>query len=152
VQFNERAVTVASIAALSAAAVAATVVVTFPYGNQFILDFQANKRDVVMASIVERHVHPGPVSIGIRYTGGDYYQISGDEHGVAYLLETAGWVPGLQSVEDEQLGLPVRPHSPFVVFDERGATLTGFQVYPRYEPLALLSPSPTPQTKSSPKG
>ena len=149
---GQRAVAVVSIGALSVAALAATLVVTFPYGNQFLLDFQANQRDILMASAVERQIHPGPVSIGIRYTGSDYYQVSGDEHGVAYLLETAGWVPGLQPFEDVQLGLPIRLHSPFVVFDERGATFTGLQVYPRYEPLELFSPSPTPQTKSSSKG
>ena len=147
-RITERSRTIASIATLSVAAVAATLVVTFPYGDQFVLDFQTNKRDALMASIVERHVRQGPVGIGIRYTGSDPYQIAADEHGVAYLLITAGWVPGLEPGADTQSGLPIRPHNTFVVFDERGATLTGFRVYPRYEPLTLLSHSATPRTTS----
>jgi hypothetical protein len=144
-QDRRRAGTVAAVVALSTAALAATLVVTFPYGDQFVLNFQANRRDEVMAAIVQHHVRPGPVSIGIRYTGDDFYQVAGDEHGVAYLLETAGWVPGLEQGAD--LGLPLRAHNTFVVFDEHGETLTGFQIYPRYEPLALLSPSPTSQAR-----
>jgi hypothetical protein len=125
------------------ATAAATAVAVFPYGNQFVLDWPATARVTNMAAEIERRVPPGPVGIGVRYRGGNLFlnPASGDEYGLSYLLLTAGWLPGLEPAEDQLLGLPIHPRSPFVVFNEKGVVVSSTDFYKHYLPdWAYLPP------------
>ena len=115
------------------ATASATVVALFPYGNQFVLDWSGTTRVTQMAAEIERRIPPGPVGIGIRYKGSDVFRLENDEHGLSYLLLTAGWLPGLEAPENQLLGLPIHPRSPYVVFNEKGAVLRSTDVYTHYE-------------------
>ena len=122
---------------------AATVVALFPYGSQFVLDWPATARITQMAAQIERRIPQGPVGIGIRYRGsGDFLNpAGGDEHGLSYLLITAGWLPGMEAAENQLLGLPIHPRSPFVVFNEKGDVLRSTDFYRHYLPYwAYLAP------------
>jgi hypothetical protein len=121
------------LALMGLATAAATVVALFPYGNQFVVDWPATARVTQMAAVIERRIPPGPVGIGIRYKGSDYFRYAEDEHGVSYLLLTAGWLPGMEAGENQLLGLPIHPRSPFVVFNEKGEVLRSTDVYTHYE-------------------
>jgi arabinofuranan 3-O-arabinosyltransferase len=135
IRIFERTGRIAALAALTVGTVAATLVVLFPYGDQgFLLDFTTMKRVEAMSAIIEQQVPKGNVGLGILYSGNNYFQYITDEHGVAYLLLTAGWNPGMTSTVNGILQHPIEPKSPFVVFTERGSHLTGFHVYPHYEP------------------
>jgi hypothetical protein len=116
------------------ATAAATIVALFPYGDQFVLDWPATSRVKTMAAEIERRIPPGPVGIGIRYKGPNYFQYAEDEHGLSYLLLTAGWLPGMEPVENQLLGLPIHPRSPFVVFNEKGQVLRSTNFYRHYLP------------------
>jgi arabinofuranan 3-O-arabinosyltransferase len=126
---------IAALVALTVGTVAATFVAVFPYGNQgFLLDFTTMKRVQAMSTIIEQRVPRGNVGLAILYSGNNYFQYITDEHGVAYLLLTAGWNPGMASGVNGLLNLPIKPKSPFVVFTERGSRLTGFHIYSHYQP------------------
>ncbi len=129
---SPRAARAGVLALMGLATAAATVVALFPYGNQFVLDWPATARVTQMAAEIERRIPPGPVGIGIRYKGSDYFRYAEDEHGVSYLLLTAGWLPGLDAAENQLLGLPIHPRSPFVVFNEKGAVVRSTDVYTHY--------------------
>jgi len=134
VHISKGAVQIAALIAMGVAAIVATVVVAFPYGNRGnLLDFVAMKRVQQMATIVEQEVPQGQVGLGVRYSGDNFFQPAGDERGVAYLLWTDGWIPGLPSSVSGLLNLPIHPDSPFVVFDERGEQLVGYQRYDHYQ-------------------
>jgi hypothetical protein len=149
-RITKRTGEIVSVAALGVCTVAGTLVVLFPYGNQFLLNLTTMHRVNEMAAIVERNVHRGDVDIAIHYNGSNYFQVAGDEHGVAYLLEAAGWQPGLDPSVNALLGLPIHPHSREVVFDERGAKLVGFRVIRHYNPwAALVGFSPVRNTTSA---
>ncbi len=131
---SKRAVQVVALVVLTAGALVATAVVAFPYGGRgFQLDFRGDKRVQGMAAIVEENVSPGHVGLEIHYSGKNYLQYISDEHGVAYLLETAGWVPGMSQQVSGLLNLPIDRGSPLVVFNEEGASVTGFARYGHYE-------------------
>jgi hypothetical protein len=126
---------------MALATAAATVVALFPYGSQFVLDWPATSRITKMAAEVERRIPPGPVGIGIRYQGPNYFQYAEDEHGLSYLLLTAGWLPGMEPAENELLGLPIHPRSPLFVFNEKGPALRSTDFYKQYLPYwAYLHP------------
>jgi hypothetical protein len=88
-----------------------------------------------MTASIEAHVPRGDVGLGISYTGNNYFQQTEDEHGVAYLLLTRGWTPGLEPSVNQLLGLPIKPKAPFVVFTEKGTVVTGARYYPHYKPF-----------------
>jgi len=123
---------------MGVATVVALVSVMSPSGNRGdLLDFAAMHRVQNMADIVETQVPQGRVGLGVRYSGDNFFQSAGDERGVAYLLQAAGWTPGLPQGVNGLLGLPLHPASPFVVFKEHEEQLTGFERYPRYTPSEL---------------
>ena len=126
----------AVVVVLGAACIAGTLVAVFPYGNQFLLNWNGVARVKQMTADIERHVPVGKVGIGVfclRDRAG-LRRVS-DEHGAAYLLLTDGWVPGMEPQIDQLLGLPIDRHSPFVVFTERGQKLLGAKYLPKYETL-----------------
>ena len=130
----KRVAQVATIGVLAAGAVVGTAVVAFPYGDRgFQLNFRGMQRVQGMATIVEEEISRGHVGLAIHYSGKDYLQYISDEHGVAYLLKTAGWVPGMQQQVSGLLNLPIEPNSPFVVFNEQGTNVTGFARYGHYQ-------------------
>ncbi len=126
---------------LGIAGIAGLLVVVFPYGKQLGLNYTSMARVQQMTADVEHHVPKGPVGIGTFYSGPDPLQIAGDEHGVAYLLLTDGWVPGLGRQVNQRLGMPIDRVSPFVAFSERGEELLGAKYLPRYQALWYLEPN-----------
>jgi hypothetical protein len=143
VAISRRAGSIAAVTALALGTVAATLVALFPYGNQgFLLDFTTMQRVEAMSAIVEKAVPKGNVGLGIVYSGNNYFQYITDEHGLAYLLETAGWTPGMDPTVDGLLHLPIKPDSPFVVFTEHDSRLTGYRVYPHYVQYWWARPVP----------
>jgi hypothetical protein len=118
---------------LRAAGVAGVMVTTFPYASQFVLDWAGVARVDRMTADIEHHLHQGSVSMGVlTNSSASFFQASTDERGAAYLLLTAGWLPGMQPNIDDLLGMPIQPKSAFVVFTERGDTLTSAHFYPHY--------------------
>jgi hypothetical protein len=132
-RFSSRQRRLALVAVLGVAGLAGTLVTVFPYGDQFLLDWPAVGRVQQITADIERRVPHGNVGIGIVYTGTNIFQTATDEHGVAYLLLTKGWVAGMQPSINQLLGLPIHPKSPFVVFTENGNTLTSARYYPVYQ-------------------
>jgi hypothetical protein len=118
---------------MAAAGLAGTLIGVFPYGDQFIQDWPGVARVKQMTADVVNHVPKGNVGIGIIHNGGNTLQAASDEHGLAYLLMTKGWVPGMQPSINQLLGLPIHPKSPFVVFTEVGTRLTSARYYPVYQ-------------------
>lgn len=144
---------VSGLVVISIATIAATVVVMFPYGgNGQRLDFVAAGRVKSEAAIVEKSVRRGDVGIAVQYSGSNFLQSSEDERGVAYLLRTAGWVPGLPVTSNGLLNYPIHPDKPFVVFKERSTAFTGSKVYSHYALSEILSPTPKNSTKKITKG
>jgi hypothetical protein len=111
------------------------LVTLFPYGNQFLVDFPGVVRVKQMTADIQSHVPRGNVGIGLIYRGPDFYQVAQDEHGVAYLLLTGGWTPGMEPATNQLLGLPIHRTSPFVVFTEHNTSVTGVRHYPVYLPF-----------------
>jgi hypothetical protein len=134
-RFSGRARRVAVVVALGLAGLIGTLVTTFPYGNQFLLDWAGVARVQRMTTDIQQHVPHGRVGFGILYTGQNFYQSTQDQHGVAYLLLAGGWTPGMEPQADQLLGMPIDRTSPFVVFDERGTSVTGTSYYPVYQPF-----------------
>ncbi len=134
-RFSVSARRVVAIVALGVACLIGTLVTTFPYGNQFLLDWAGVARVQHMTAAIEQHVPRGKVGYGILLTGTDFYQVAGDEEGTAYLLLTGGWTPGMEPSINQLLGLPIRRTSPFVVFTEHGTKVTGARYYPEYQPF-----------------
>jgi hypothetical protein len=118
---------------MAAACIAGTLFAVFPYGDQFIQDWPGVGRVKQMTADVVNHVPRGNVGLGINHTGSNTLQAAGDEHGVAYLLMTKGWVPGMQPSINQLLALPIHPKSPFVVFTEHGTKLTSARYYHHYQ-------------------
>jgi hypothetical protein len=140
-QISPKTVQVVALCLLAAGTVVGTVVVAAPYGNRgYQLDFASMRRVQDMARIVEQEVPQGRVSLGVRYSGGNFFQYISDEHGVAYLLKTAGWVPGMPPQVSGLLNLPIYPASPFVVFNEHQESLLGFERYAHYQPDWIYAP------------
>ncbi len=138
---SQSAVKTCALVLMAIATVGATAVVMFPYGgNGQRLDFAAMRRVQSEAAIVEKEVPRGEVGIDVRYSGLNFLQGIEDEHGTAYLLRTAGWVPGLPVGADGLLDYPIHPDKSFVVFNEHETSLTGFKRYDHYSPLELLPP------------
>jgi hypothetical protein len=136
------ATTIFVLVVMSFATVAATLVVMFPYGgNGQRLDFAAMSRVQKEAGIVEKGVPRGEVGLAVQYSGKDFLQSVEDERGTAYLLRTAGWIPGLPVGSDGLLHYPIHPDKPFVVFNEQSAELTGFKIYKHYSLSEVLSPN-----------
>ena len=123
---------------LGAAGIAGMLVVVFPYGNQFLLNWAGMARAQQMTSAIEAHVPKGHIGIGVKYSGPDPFQLAGDEHGAAYLLLTDGWVPGMEPQINQLLGMPIDKNGPFVVFTERGQKLVSARYYHRYPELWFL--------------
>jgi hypothetical protein len=134
------AVSVAAIAGMTLATVAGALVAIFPYQTQFVTDWVGVSRVKTMTASIERHVPMGPVGLGIRYSGSDYFQSANDERGSSYLLLTAGWVPGMEPPSNGSLGLPIHQRSPFVVFTEHKAQLTAIRFYKHYAPYWWVAP------------
>jgi len=138
---SSMAVRTGALVLIGLATAAATVVAVFPYGSQFVLDWSETARNNMMAAQIERRIPPGPVGVGIRYRGPTFLNSSGDEHGLAYLLLTAGWLPGMEAAENQLLGLPIHPRSPFVVFNVKGGVVRSTDFYRHYLPYwAYLGP------------
>ena len=141
VRISERTRQISVLAALAIATIVGTLVAVFPYGNQgFLLDFAGATRVNTMAAIIEQQVPQGNVGLAIQYKGNDFFQTVEDEHGIAYLLRTAGWTPGMAPNANGVLGLPIRRKSPFAVFTERGTQVTGYRIYHHYAPLWFYAP------------
>jgi hypothetical protein len=136
------AVEIAAVAGVAVATVAGALVAMFPYQTQFVTDWGGVSRVKVMTASIERHVPLGPVGLGIRYNGSDYFQPANDERGLSYLLLAAGWVPGMEPSTNGSLGLPIHQRSPFVVFTERNAQLTVTRFYRHYQSFWWVTPSP----------
>ncbi len=123
------------------AVIAGTLVVMFPYnGRGQRLDYAAWRRVQNEAKIIETYVPRSDVGINVRYSGRDFIQRFQDEHGTAYLLETAGWIPGLPPQSNGLLHDPIEPGDPSFVFDENQRMLTGFERYPDYSAIEILLP------------
>ena len=138
---SSTAVRAGALVLMGLATAAATVVALFPYGSQFVLDWPATTRVTQMAAQIERRIPPGPVGIGVRYRGPNYFQAASDEHGLSYLLLAAGWLPGMEAAENQLLDLPIHPRSPFVVFNEKGVVLRSTDFYRHYLPYwSFLAP------------
>ncbi len=60
---------------------------------------------------------------------------------VAYLLRTAGWIPGLPVGSDGLLHYPIHPDKPFIVFNEHLTVLTGFKSYSHYSLSEVFPPN-----------
>ena len=149
IRVSKRALKISVLALMAIATIAGTIVVMFPYGkNGQRLDFTAMRRVQEEAQIVEKAVPKGDVGITVRYSGADFLQTVEDEHGTAYLLRTAGWVPGLPQGSDGLLHSPIHSDKPFVVFYDHQTSLTGFRIYDRYSPFEALAP-PHPRKLSN---
>ena len=122
----------ASLGILGVAAISGLVAVGLSYGGSFVFDWTGVSRVEQMASTIEQRVPSGDVNIAIRYTGLNPYRLSEDEHGLAYLLMTKGWTPGMEAEENHLLGMPITPKSIFVVFNEHGEALNSVNYYPHY--------------------
>ncbi len=120
---------------LAVACLIGALVATFPYGNQFLLDWGGVSRVKLMTADIQQHYAPGRVGYGLFFSGPDFYQVAQDEHGLAYLLLASGWTPGMEPQTDQLLGLPIDKNSPFVVFTEHGAHVTGATYYSTYLPF-----------------
>jgi hypothetical protein len=129
---------IGALLALGVACVAGVLVVVFPYGNQFVLDWSGVTRAQHMTSAIEHHVPRGPVGMGVLYTGPNSFQAAGDEHGAAYLLLTEGWSPGMEQPINQLLGMPIEKNGPFVVFTEQGERLVSAQYYSHYQVLWFI--------------
>lgn len=141
IRVPERAMKISLLVLLAVGTIAGTVVVMFPYGGRGQrLDYAAWARVKHEAKIIETYFPKSEVGINVRYTGRDFIQRFQDEHGTAYLLQTAGWVPGLPPQSDGLLHDPIHPGMPSVVFDENQKLLTGFERYPDYSPFEILLP------------
>jgi hypothetical protein len=134
-RLSGRARRVGLLVALGVTGLIGTLVTTFPYGNQFLLDWAGVARVQHMTADIQQHVPHGRVGFGILYTGQNFYQSTNDQHGVAYLLLAGGWVPGMEPAVNQLLGLPIHPRSPFVVLKEQGIHYTGATYYPVYQPF-----------------
>ena len=119
---------------LGVACLIGALVATFPYGNQFLVDFPGVARVKQMTADIQHRVPPGKVGIGLIYHGPDFYQVAQDSHGAAYLLLASGWTPGLEPQTDQLLGLPIDNKRPFVAFTEQGAHITHSTYYAIYQP------------------
>ena len=136
VRVSARAKRLGAFVALVVACAAGTLVLVFPYGDQFVLDWAGVARTQQMGADIESHVPQGPVGMGTLYSGPNPFQAGSDEHGLAYLLLTRGWTPGMEPPIDELLGMPIEKDSPFVVFTEQGEKkLVGARYYAQYQPL-----------------
>ena len=93
-----------------------------------------------MASIIEQQVPRAMSDLPFSTRGHDFFQTVEDEHGLAYLLRTAGWTPGMAPNANGVLGLPIHRNSPFAVFTERGTQVTGYRIYHNYAPLWFYAP------------
>jgi hypothetical protein len=137
---------------LAVGTIAATLVVMFPYGgNAQRLDFAGMGRVQSEARIVEKGVPRGDVGLDVQYSGTNFLQSVEDVRGVAYLLRTAGWVPGLPVVSNGLLNYPIHPDKPFVVFKERGTAVTGSKIYSHYSISDVLSPGSNSKSQKNPK-
>jgi hypothetical protein len=134
-RFSGRQRRVATIAALCIAGLVGTLVAVFPYGGQFVFDWPAVGRVKQMTAYIQHRVAHGNVGIGIQYTGSNVFQPTTDAHGVAYLLLTDGWSPGLEPGANQLLGMPIDPKSPFVAFTEHGDRVTAVKYFPVYQPF-----------------
>ena len=138
IRFSRRARRGALVAALAVCGLAGALVSVFPYQNQSVQDWGGVARVDRMTADVEQHVPKGRISMGILFSGSDFYQPISDEHGVAYLLLADGWLPGMEPSLDGLLGMPIHPKSPFVVFSEPGSNFTSVQFYKHYQHLWFL--------------
>jgi hypothetical protein len=126
---------------IAIAVIVGTALVMVPYnGRGQRLDDAAWQRVQIEAKLVETYIPRSDVAINVRYTGPNYTQRYQDERGTAYLLLTAGWVPGLPTQSDALLPYPIHPKMPAAVFDEHQKVLTGFERYPGYSPFEILPP------------
>ncbi len=121
-----------TVAILAVAAAAGVLAVGLSYGSSFVLDWPAVNRVEHMTSFIEHTVPKGNVNLAIRYKGDNPYQLSEEEHGVAYLLFTAGWTAGMEPAENHLLGLPIKPKSEFIVFNEHDEALLSANLYRHY--------------------
>ena len=137
---SARAKRIGALVVLSVACVAGLLVLVFPYGDQFVLDWTGVARVQQMTGEIEHHVPQGPVGMGILYSGSNPFQSAEDEHGVAYLLLTQGWSPGMESPINQLLGMPIDKNSAFAVFTEQGGRLVSAQYYTHYQPLWFVKP------------
>ena len=138
---------------ISVGTIAATLVVMFPYGgNAQRLDFAGMGRVQSEAQIVEKGVPRGDVGLDVQYSGTNFLQSVEDVRGIAYLLRTAGWVPGLPIESNGLLNYPIHSNKPFVVFKEHGTTVTGSKIYSHYSISDVLSPSSNSKNQKSLKG
>jgi hypothetical protein len=133
-RFSDRLRRVTLMVFLAVAGIAGTLVATFPYGDQFLVDWPAVARVQQMTAYIEGRVARGNVGIGVLYSGSNIFQSTTDEHGVAYSLLTAGWSPGMAPQANQLLGMPIDPKSPFVAFTDEGARITSTEYYPVYQP------------------
>ena len=120
------------LATLGVAAVAGLISIWLSYETAFVFDWHGVNRVEHMAAVIEHRIPKGKVNFAIRYKGDNPFQLSEDEHGVAYLLFTAGWIPGMEAAENHLLGMPIYPKSELVVFNEHGADLLSTDFYRRY--------------------
>ncbi len=134
IRFSEHARRITAVVALGVACLIGTLITTFPYGNQFLLDWAGVARVQRMTASIEQNVPRGKVGYGIVLTGTDFYQVAEDEKGAAYLLLTDGWTPGMEPSINQLLGLPIDRQSPFVVFTEHGTDVSGAKYYRAYQP------------------
>jgi hypothetical protein len=118
---------------MAAACLAGTLFAVFPYGDQFIQDWPGVGRVKQMTADIVNHVPRGNVGLGIVHAGGNTLQAASDVHGVAYLLMTKGYVPGMVPSQNQLLGLPIHQNSPFVVFTEHGIKLSSVQYFHHYQ-------------------
>jgi hypothetical protein len=147
----KKAVKASVLVLIAIATIAATAVVMFPYGEEGQrLAFTAMQRVEREAGIVETYVPRGEVAISVRYSGLDSFQRVQDERGTAYLLRTAGWVPGLPLSANGLLNYPINPNSRFILFNEQQAVLTGFKVY-NYSNLQIIIPQNAKRAESARK-
>ncbi len=138
---SQSAVKTCVLVLMAIATFGATAVVMFPYGgNGQRLDFAAMRRVQTEAAIVEKEVPRGEVGIADSYSGLNFLQGIQYEHGTAYLLRTAGWIPGLPVGADGLLDYPIHSDKPFVVFNEHVTSQTGFRRYDHYSTTELNPP------------
>ena len=137
-----KVVKISVLALIVIATTAGTLIVLFPYGgNGQRLDFAAMRRVQKEAEIIEKGVPRGEVGMAVLYSGTNFLQPVEDERGVAYLLRTAGWIPGLPVGSDGLLHYPIHPDKPFIVFNEHLTVLTGFKSYSHYSLSEVFPPN-----------
>jgi hypothetical protein len=152
VRLPQNVLEIGVLALLLLGTIAATLVAMFPYGGSGQrLDFAGMQRVQTEAQIVEKGVPRGDVGIDVQYSGTNFLQSVEDERGTAYLLRTAGWVPGLPVGSNGLLNYPIYPDKPFVVFRERGTAVTGSKIYRRYTISEVLSQNLKNLKNQSPK-